>query len=101
MEEDALVLLDYFANFFEGLDNTGFVVDGHYRNEGRRWSDGSLQDLEVDDAVLLNREVSDLEAFFREFSARIEDTFVFGLDGDDVVLLLLVEASNTLDDHVI
>lgn len=45
----------------------------------------------MDDAFLLNGEVSD-------FGTK-RGAFVFCLEGDDVVPLLLVETSDTLDDH--
>ena len=43
--------------------------------------------LEVDQAVLLHRQVGDLEAFLLELAAGIEHALVLGHGGDDVVAL--------------
>ena len=51
----------------------------------------ALQHLEIDQAVLLHRQVGDLEALLLEMAAGIEHAFVLGHGGDDVVLAVLVE----------
>ena len=67
------------------------VSHGHDRDEGRRRLDGALQLLEVNEAVLLDREVGDLEAFGLQLPAGVEDALVLRLGRHDVVFLGLVE----------
>ena len=47
------------------------------------------------------RQVRDLEALALEALAGVEHALVLGLDGDDVVALLLVEAGRALDREVV
>ena len=89
------------ANLLDGLDDADLVVDRHDRDERSGGTQRFLELLEVDQAVGLDGEVSDLEAFLLEATARVEHTLVLGLGGDNVVLFGLVEMGDTLDGHVV
>jgi len=75
------------ADLFHGLDDTDLVVDGHDTDEHGVWSDGSLELVHVDQAVLAHGQIGNVETLILHVPAGIQDTFVFGLAGDDVLLL--------------
>lgn len=52
--------------------------------------------LQVYQSVSLNWQVRDVESFCLQNSTRVQDTFVFRLQGDHMALLALVEPGNTL-----
>mmetsp|Transcript_30455 Transcript_30455/g.71157 ORF Transcript_30455/g.71157 Transcript_30455/m.71157 type:complete len:467 (-) Transcript_30455:143-1543(-) len=100
VEEDLVGAAD-LADLLHGLDDANLVVDRHHAAQHRVGADGSLELLEVHDAVLLHRQIGNLEALLLQHTARVQDALVLRLRGDDVLLLALVEASNTLDRHVV
>lgn len=55
--------------------------------------------LQVQQTVLLDWQVGNVKPFRLQNSTRIQDTFMFGLRGDHVTLLGLVEPGNTLQDE--
>ena len=57
--------------------------------------------LGLDAAVLVDRQVGDLEALLLEALAGVEHRLVLGLRGDDVVALVLVELGHALDREVV
>ena len=57
--------------------------------------------VQVDQAVRLHRQVGDLEALELQVAAAVEHALVLGDAGDDVVLLVLVEAGDALDRQVV
>lgn len=54
--------------------------------------------LQVQQSVLLDRQVSNVESFRFQNPTRVEDAFMFGLSGDDVILFGLVESGYTLQE---
>ena len=80
VEEGVLVLaLDERANLFKRLDGANLIVDGHDGHEACVWADGSLELGEIDLAILLHRQIRDVESFVLEDPAAIEDTLVLRL----------------------
>ena len=75
------------ADLGHGLDHADLVVHGHHTDMGGVGSHGRFELFQVDQAVLLDGEVGDVEAFVLEMAAAVEYAFVLGLDGDDVFLL--------------
>ena len=62
---------------------------------------GRAQRVEIDQAVLLHRQVRDLEALLLEMAAGVEHALVLGHGGDDVVLAVLVELGDAADGEVV
>mmetsp|Transcript_4183 Transcript_4183/g.10665 ORF Transcript_4183/g.10665 Transcript_4183/m.10665 type:complete len:345 (+) Transcript_4183:193-1227(+) len=100
VEED-LVLATDLADLLHGLDDADLVVDCHDAAQNRVGADGGPELLDVDDAVLLHRQVRYLEALLLQHTARVQDALVLRLRGDDMLLLALVEAGDALDRHVV
>ena len=101
--EEHLVTTAKLANLRKRLLDTDLVVDSHDRNKTSLRPDGLRQLVHVDQAVVLHGQVCDLEAFVLQMSAAVQDTLVFCLTSDDVVLLArsLEEPGHTLDAHVV
>lgn len=91
------------ADFLEGLDDANLVVDSHDTDDGGVGSDGSLQLRHVDQAAALHWEIGHFEALVLKMPAAVEDTLVFCLAGDDVLLLAgpTKEPGDALDAHVV
>ena len=85
--------LDRRADRVDVLDDADLVVREHDADDDRLVGHRGRHHLGRDDAVLLRGEVRDLAAFALEALARVDDALVLGLDGDDVVALLLVGSS--------
>jgi hypothetical protein len=98
VEEDFLLSAD-LADFFDGLDDSNFIVDHNDRDHDGVWTESLLELLQVYDTIGLNRQVSHIEALLLQVTATVQDTFMVNLSSDDVFLLsvLLVELRNTLD----
>src|SRR5476651_2236413 len=100
MEESLLLAAD-LADLGQRLDDANLVVHRHDRHHHRLVGDGSAQLLEIDQAVLLHRQIGDREAFLLEMAAGIEHALVLGHGGDDVVLAVLVELRDAADGEII
>lgn len=102
VEEDLLGAAK-LANLLEGLDDTNLVVDSHDTDDGSVGTDGSLQLRHVDQAGALHGEIGHFKTLVLKMPAAVEDTLVFCLAGDDVLLLAgpAKEPGNTLDAHVV
>lgn len=111
------------TNFFDGLLDSNLVVDGHHGHQRRVGADGGLQQLhtetpaqslhcgvcrmsacftqylQVQQAILLHGQVRNVEAFSRQNPTRVQDTFMFGLSGDHMTPLGLVEPGHTLQER--
>ena len=100
MEEHLLLAAD-LADLGQWLDDADLVVHRHDRHHHRLVGDGVAQRLEVDQAVLLHRQVRDLEARLLEMAAGVEHALVLGHRGDDVVLAVLVELGDAANGEII
>lgn len=88
-EGDAL----FGAGFCKGVDvlnEAGFVVDVHDASQDGVRSEGGSELVVGDASVMVDVEVGDVHSEGFEVGARVEDGFVLGLDGDDVVALVTV-----------
>ena len=100
MEEGALLAAD-LADLGQRLDDADFVVHRHDRDDDGVVGDRGTQDVEIDQAVLLHRQVGDGKALLLEVTAGIEHALVLGHGGDDVVAPVLVEVGHALDRQVV
>lgn len=91
------------ADFLKGLNDTNLVVDSHDTDDGGVGTNGSLQIRHVDQATALHWEVGHFEALVLKMPTAVEDTLVFCLAGNDVLLLAgpAKEPGDTLDAHVV
>ena len=76
VEINPTVLADDFAYFFHGLNDAGLVIDSHNGDEGRVRPNSLLEFFKTNDTILLDGEISDVEALLLQLAAGIEDTFV-------------------------
>ncbi len=100
MEDDALFAAD-FAQRFHVLDHADFVVHHHHRHEHGVGTQRSLEDIQVDQAVVLDVQVRDFKALAFQFTTGVEHSLVLGLDRDDVLAAFGVEVGCALDGQVV
>ena len=81
-------LVAELADLGDRLHHADLVVGKHDRDQDGLVVDGSLQVFEVDQAVCLHRQIGDAIAVFLQALAGIEDRFVLGDLGDDVIAAL-------------
>src|SRR5271170_6491575 len=99
--EDHAAFAADLADFRNRLQYADFVVGGHDRYQNRLVVDGALQVIEVNQAILLHGEIGNAKAVLLQMLAGIENRFVFGYRGDDVVALLAVHLGDTFDGEVV
>lgn len=93
----------FCASFGEGVDvlyEAGFVVDVHDASQDGVRTEGCSELVFGDASVVVDVEVSDVHAEGFEVCAGVEDGFVLGLDGDDVVALVAVGFPIAFDGEV-
>src|SRR6185369_11664273 len=89
------------ADFTPRLQNTNFVVGSHDRDKDRLVIDGALEIVEIDQAVFLHGQVGYAIAVFLQTLTGVENGFVLGHRGDDVVALLAIHLRHALDSEVV
>ena len=101
--EEYLFRSTKLTDLFHWLDNPNFVVDCHDAHKRRVWSNGGLELLQINDAVVLNRQVCDFESVLLQMPATIKNAFMLCLSGDDVLLLSrpTKEPCHALDAHIV
>ncbi len=100
VEDDAAFAAE-FANFRDRLQYADFVVGRHDRDQNRLVVHGALQVVEVDQTILLHRQIGHAKAEFLKMLASVEHGLVLGNLGDDVVALLAVHLGHALDCQVV
>ena len=100
VEENAVLAAD-FADFGDGLEHADFVVGVHDGDENRLIGDRFPQHVEIDQAVALHRQIGDPIAVLFELLAGIENGFVLGGGGDDVVAFFGIHLGHALDGEVV
>src|SRR5580658_2180097 len=100
MEDDVVLAAD-FANLRNRLDHAYLVVSKHDSDQDGLIVDGPLQVFQVDQAIRLNRQVSDAVAVLFQALTGIEHRFVLGYLGNYVVAALAIHLGNALDGQVI
>ena len=99
--EDDAAFAAHLADFRDRLQDADFVVGGHDRDQDGLVVHGALQVVEIDQAILLHRQIGHAVAEFLEMLAGVEHGLVFGDRGDDVVALLAVHFRDALDGEVV
>ena len=90
MEDGTWVLrLDHARGFGDRLDGADLVVGVHDADERGVVGDGVLEVLEVDEALAVDGEVGDAEAFLLEALGLVEDGVVLDGGRDDVLAAAL------------
>jgi hypothetical protein len=87
VENNALLAAD-FTQFGDRLNDADLVIDVHHRNQHGIRANRCLEDIQIKQAVLLDVEVSRLEALTLHFAHRVENCLVLGLHRDDVLPLV-------------
>ena len=100
VEEHAALARD-LPDFLDVLNHADFVVRGHDRNQDRLVGDRVAQIVEIDEALVVDRQERDAEAFLLEMLAGIENRLVFGDARDDVIALFAIHPGHTLDGQVV
>ncbi len=99
--EEGLLLAADLADLGERLDDADLVVHRHDRHDHGLVGDGGTQRVEIDQTVLLHRQVRHLEALLLEMAAGVEHALMLGHRGDDVVPAVLVELGDATDGEVV
>jgi len=82
------------------LDEAGLVVNVHDACQNGVRTEGRAELVVGDASVMIDVEVGDIHPEGFEVGARVEDGFVLGLDGDDVVALVAVGFPVAFDGEV-
>ena len=99
-EEGDVLFGTGFSKGVDVLNEAGFVVDVHDASQDGVRSEGGSELVVGDASVMVDVEVGDIHAECLEIGARVEDGFVLGLDGDDVVALVSIGFPIALDGKV-
>src|SRR5262249_39797158 len=83
------------ADLAPGLQDADFIIGGHDGDENGLVIDGALQVVEVDESVLLHRQIGHAIAVLLKPLTGIEHCLVLGDRGDDVVALFTVHFGDT------
>src|SRR5574343_1602370 len=101
MEDNALLAAD-FTQFGYRLDNTNFIVHEHDRSQYGVRANGRLENIQVEQAILLDIEIGRFESLALHLTHGVEHRLVLGLHSDDVLTLGAgVEVSSPLDGEVV
>jgi len=100
MEDDALVSAN-LANLGDRLDHADFVVNEHDRNQNRVRAQRGLEHFEIKQTVFLNIEIRDFESLALQFAAGVQNGFVLGLDGDEMLALARVEVRRAFQREIV
>ena len=100
VEDDAFFTAQS-ANGGDVLDDANFVVDEHDADQNGVWANRSFENVHVDQAVGLNIEVTHFKTLALEFTHRVQNRFVLGFDGDEVLAFGLVEMRRAFDSEVV
>ena len=89
------------ADLLHGLDHANFVVHSHDRAQDGVGADRCLELGQVDQTVGFHGKVCYVEALLLQHSATVQNAFVLGLSGDQMLLLRFVKVSNSFYSHII
>ena len=98
-EGDAFFRAD-FRKGVDVLDEAGLIVDVHDASEDGVGTEGCAEFFVGDAPVMVDIEVGYIDAEGFEVGASVEDGFVLGLDGDDVVAFVAIGLPIPLDGEV-
>src|SRR5437879_13333890 len=99
--EKGSVCLGDLADLGDRIDYPDLVIGGHDRDQDGLRGDGAAHVVQVDAAVLLHRQIGDLEAVLLQALAGVQHRLMFDYLGDDVVALLAVHLRDAFDGQVI
>ncbi len=83
------------------LDHADFVIGVHDRDENGFVGDRFAQHVEIDQAIAFHRQIGDAVAVLFELLAGIENRFVLGRRGDDVVAFFGIHLGHAFDGKVV
>ena len=88
--------------FFHRLENAGFVVRGHDRNQDRLTAHDALEFIQINPAAVSDGQESDVESlsFFQMFE-RVQDGMMFGACTDQVTAAVPMRARQTQDGQIL
>ena len=92
MENHAMIVRD-LSNLFDGSNRTDLVVGGHDRDQNSLVRDGIFNLSRIDKAVLIDRQECHRLTSFLKMFAGIENRFVLGNAGDNVIAFRCVPLS--------
>ena len=110
VEEHAVLSADR-ADLLQRLRHAYLVVHAHHGDEAGLVGDGTLEDVQVHETVLLNRQIGHLESSLRKPTATVQNALMFllvslqlnayRLCSDNVILLVFVELSDSLHRNIV
>ena len=91
----------HLADGSDILHHADFVIHMHDGNQDGVVTHRRFQLFEIDNPVALRRQVGHLEAFTLQLTAGIQNRFMLGFAGDDVLAFFLIKVGCTLDRQVV
>ena len=82
------------------LDHADFVVHEQDADQDGVGTNGSLQGIHVHQSIFLDIQVSHIKALALQLAHGVQHGLVFGLEGDEVLALALVEVGSALQGQV-
>ena len=83
------------------LDHADFVVDVHDGNQNSLLGGCRFQFFQIEQAIVLWIQVSDLESLAFELTTGIKHRLMLGFERDDVIAFLAIKVRGTLDSQVV
>ena len=100
MEQDPMLLRDP-ADLLYRLDGSDLVIGKHDGNENGIRTDGPLQLVQLQDAVLVHAHICDLKSSFLQIFAGVKHRVMLNGGGDDMLSLLRISLGSCLDGPVV
>ena len=91
----------HFADGRDILHHADFVVDVHDGHKNGVIAHRRFKFFQIDNAVALRRQVSNLKPFALKLTAGIQHGFMLGFAGDDVLAFFLIKVGRTFNRQVV
>ena len=100
VEEHAFFVAE-LADFCDRLNHANFIIGKHDADQDGLVVDRPLEVFQVDQAIGLYRQIGYAVAILLQSLAGVEDGFVLGYLGNDVIAALAIHLRNALDGEVV
>ena len=90
-----------FPDFLHVLNNANLVVGRHDGDQDRFVRDRPFQIVEVDETLAVHRQKRDVETILFKMLAGVENRFVLGDAGDDVIAFLAIHPCDAFHRQIV
>ncbi len=95
-----IVFSGNFSEFRDRIDSADFVVGINERSENGVSLDSLFEYFWLNHSILVDFQISDIEAFFFELLETFQDGWVFDLAGDDVISFFFIGSAVAEDGEI-